>query len=269
MKPDFFDYPRVVSEVVFCSLMDPYANVPYRIEGSRPNYGLSFHISTETKHKFDSSRDFTIRTPHTLAFIPRFSHYETYTLKPGYSACINFQLLESPQIPLPKIPFHVTVSDPVRVERLITDAAKYWKQKKPGYQYECNACLQALLACLESELNHAYFPSSQSIPIEETKSYIDEHFASERINIAKLAEKAGISEVYFRKKFKEYTGMAPSQYIKKRRIEWAKELLVSSLFTIESVAVQSGFSDVSHFCHEFKRHTGLSPTEYRVAMLGR
>lgn len=84
------------------------------------------------------------------------------------------------------------------------------------------------MACMESELNHAYMASKHTVLMEHAINYINEHYTSDQIRISDLADESGVSKVYFRKKFKEYTGLSPLQYVKKRRIEWAKELLVSS-----------------------------------------
>jgi len=272
MKPDLFLFPRIVSEINLCTIMKPQENFPYRQEPCRKNYGISYHITTATRSIFKNTPDGfpfeSIRPARTIEFLPKGSIYETYTTKVGFSSCINFQLAEAQGIPMPQIPFFIEVTEPVRIERLMTDAAKLWREKSPGYLYECGAHLQELLGYMESQINCSYFTSAQARMIERAIAYINENFAAERITVAELAQNAGVSDVYFRRRFKEYTGMTPSQYIRNRRIEWGKELIVSSMFTMEAVASQAGFSDVSHFCHEFRRCTGMSPTEYRKQVSG-
>ena len=63
--------------------------------------------------------------------------------------------------------------------------------------------------------------------------------------------------------FRAKYGMSPLQYIKNRRIEYAKELILSSMCTIASAGELSGFTDASYFIREFRRATGLTPGEYR------
>lgn len=267
MKSDLFTYPLTVTEINLCMLIKPEKNHPFGQQINRSSFGISYHISTETKTIYkDKSANGTLesnRGAHTLEFIPKGSSYDIHTTKVGYSACINFQLAKSPEGKLPEIPFFIKVSDPVKVEKLMTDAAKMWLKKEPGYLYKCNACLQELLGYMENHLSRNYFTSAQSECINQALEYINEHFASEHITVSFLAERSGVSETYFRKKFKEYIGISPSKYIRSRRVEWAKELIVSSGLTMEAIANESGYSDFSHFCHEFRRNTGMSPTEYR------
>lgn len=248
MKPDLFLHPRVISEINMCTMAKPSDNIPYIQESNRPNFCISYHITAETRaiyKNLPSGSSEHTRSAHTLAFIPKCSSYDAYTTKAGYYTFINFQLAESPGVPLSKIPFSIEVNAPVRVERLMTDAARIWRRKEPGYLYECGTCLQAVLGYMETQINRSYFTSEQSKSIEQALAYINEHFASDRVTVAAPAKDTGVSEVYFRRKFKEYTGMSPSRYIRHRRIEWAKKLIASAMFTMEAVAYQSGFGDFS------------------------
>lgn len=78
-----------------------------------------------------------------------------------------------------------------------------------------------------------------------------------------LSEKAGISEVYFRKLFKECYGISPGQYLLKIKIDKAKQLLKTGTLTITEISAKCGYSNVYHFCEIFKKKTGMTPTEYR------
>lgn len=271
MKTDLFLHPLTVSEINLCMLIKPEKNHPIGQQSNRSSFGISYHISTETKSIYKTPHGNGVleenRGARTLAFIPKGSSYDIHTVKVGYSACINFQLADTHGAPLPKIPFFINVTDPIRVERLMTEAAKAWLKKDPGYLYKCNACLQELLGYMENQLSLSYLTSNQSRCINESIKYINEHFTSDRISVSFLAKNAGVSETYFRKKFKEHIGISPAQYIRSRRVEWAKELIVSSGLTMEAIADEAGYNDISHFCHEFRRCTGMSPTEYRKQIL--
>lgn len=92
--------------------------------------------------------------------------------------------------------------------------------------------------------------------------YIESNYADPNLNNFDLAEKLHISEVYFRRLFKERFGTTPKQYIMDIRIKKAKQLLNSSAVNVTQTAEQCGFSSVYHFCRIFKEKTGLTPTEY-------
>ena len=95
------------------------------------------------------------------------------------------------------------------------------------------------------------------------KRYMDENFASSELRIATLAALYKTSEVYFRREFKRCYGESPLEYIKRKRIETACQLLCTELYSITDVALRVGFDSVSYFSSEFKRYVGCSPKEYK------
>lgn len=93
--------------------------------------------------------------------------------------------------------------------------------------------------------------------------YLEENLASPHLTNKILAEKAMISEVYFRKIFKENYGISPKQYILDLRIAQAKNMLASDrIVSVSTVAEKCGFSNVYQFSTAFKKSTGHTPTEF-------
>ena len=84
------------------------------------------------------------------------------------------------------------------------------------------------------------------------------------ISIAQLAKDSQISEVYFRRLFKERFGMPPKQFIINLRIGKAKLLLSEGHLKIWAVSEACGFPDPYSFCRIFRQHTGMTPQEYRA-----
>ena len=91
--------------------------------------------------------------------------------------------------------------------------------------------------------------------------WIHDHL-SEDIAIQKIADQVGLSPFHFARLFKTSTGYPPHQYRIQRRLERAKDLLVSSDATIAQIAVQVGFCDQSHFASHFKRVYGVTPKAF-------
>jgi len=89
-----------------------------------------------------------------------------------------------------------------------------------------------------------------------------EHFDDAALSNEILASQSGISEIYFRRLFKEMFGTTPKQYILELRIKKACKLLMESSSNISEIAEACGFSSVYHFCRAFKSITSLTPTEY-------
>lgn len=85
----------------------------------------------------------------------------------------------------------------------------------------------------------------------------------EEIQIAQLANDARLSEVSFRKLFKETYGLSPKKYHQDCRLAEAKWVLRSTDDPIERIAELVGFSSIHSFSAWFKRCEGLSPTNWR------
>ena len=77
-----------------------------------------------------------------------------------------------------------------------------------------------------------------------------------------IAQICGVSEGYFRKLFREYSGENPIEFRQKYRIEKAKQLLLLDTLTIGEIAEELNFSDIYHFSKTFKKITGVSPQKY-------
>ena len=83
------------------------------------------------------------------------------------------------------------------------------------------------------------------------------------LSIAEIAATCGVSECYFRRLFREYSGESPVGFRQKRRIERAKQLLLSEEhYTIGEVAAELGFLDIYHFSKTFKKLCGVSPNRF-------
>ena len=111
--------------------------------------------------------------------------------------------------------------------------------------------------------NKIYISKSSRNKIAESKDYIDANFNDTSLSVDFLAEKAVMSNVYFRSLFKAQYYLSPSQYIISARLKNAKSLMKYSFLTLEECALQSGFSSLQYFCRVFKKYTGMTPSEYR------
>ncbi len=87
---------------------------------------------------------------------------------------------------------------------------------------------------------------------------------SEPCNVENLAQDCGMSTRNFSRRFKQATGDSPLEYLHKLRIDCAKHLLESDFKSVQEVCFEVGYEDQPHFRKLFKRHTGLSPTEYKA-----
>jgi AraC family transcriptional regulator len=106
---------------------------------------------------------------------------------------------------------------------------------------------------------------SSSLPgfkLRRVTDWMAEHM-TEEFSLARLAEQAGMSEFHFNRLFKRATGIPPSQYQIRLRLDAARRLLRETKKSVITIANEVGYSNPSHFAQLFRKETGLSPTDYR------
>lgn len=92
--------------------------------------------------------------------------------------------------------------------------------------------------------------------------YIGVHI-NEKLSIADLAERAGYSEYYFSRKFKQEMGCTITEYIMREKIERAKVLLSTTNMSILDISIELSFNSRSYFSDSFQKIAGIAPGEYR------
>lgn len=100
-------------------------------------------------------------------------------------------------------------------------------------------------------------------PKTATVSEIVNAHLYENFSLKELAKFAGISLTSFKGEFTSLYGESPARYIRKKKIERAKELLQVSSYSISEIAYQVGFNDLSHFSKSFHASCGQSPGAFR------
>lgn len=103
--------------------------------------------------------------------------------------------------------------------------------------------------------------------IEKACVFMREHY-NERIYLDQLCRCANLSKSTLLRAFTKSKGVTPYSYLENIRIGEAKKLLEQGAVPIEA-ALQTGFSDQSHFTNYFSRYIGLAPGVYREIFLGK
>lgn len=98
-------------------------------------------------------------------------------------------------------------------------------------------------------------------PIQEVRNYLDDHFR-ENISLEQLSSIANLSPFYLVRVFSKQVGLPPYAYLTQKRIMTARKLLRFGL-SIADVALETGFTDQSHFHRHFKRVMGITPGMYQ------
>ena len=98
--------------------------------------------------------------------------------------------------------------------------------------------------------------------VKIARQYMDENF-EQGITVAEAAQYVFLSQGYFTRAFKDELGISPMNYLMRKRIEKACELLENNEIKVSSIAVQSGFSSPQRFNVAFRKLMGKTPMEYR------
>lgn len=98
-------------------------------------------------------------------------------------------------------------------------------------------------------------------PLKRIIDYIQRNYAQD-IKIENLANIFGYNSIYLGQLFKNHTGKYFNSYLEQVRIEKAKTLLKEGL-KVYQVAKQTGYHNLDYFTSKFKKHTGVSPSEYK------
>lgn len=100
--------------------------------------------------------------------------------------------------------------------------------------------------------------------LERARDLLHERFR-EPPRLADLAHEAGVHPDHLARVFRAHFGRPVGSYVRGLRLDWAAARLVTAEESIAQIALHAGFADQSHFTRAFKRHTGLTPAEYRRA----
>ena len=103
--------------------------------------------------------------------------------------------------------------------------------------------------------------STSSSRMEEIKQYILHHYTENELTAAAIAAEFKMSSSYLSRAFKESTGTNILDYIQRLRVDAAKKLLQTE--SVRSAAQQVGFWDTQGLVRAFKKHEGVTPSEYK------
>ena len=99
--------------------------------------------------------------------------------------------------------------------------------------------------------------------ITEIIQYIDDNLF-DTLDLEDLADKCNLSVSRFKHLFKEETGIPPAEYIIRKKVEKAQELIEKQEQSIKDIAYDLGFSSPAYFSTVFKQYNGYSPTSLKV-----
>ena len=264
---------------------------------------LSFQLESITKSKYDSDWHSTLHThPFTELFYVVDGKGEfniqgqRFPVKPNDFVIINPQVehteLSSPDEPLEYIvlginglsfsnltpvsegghPFSFfNLRDEQKdILRYLNAMVQEATSQQMSYELVCHNLLEILLIKI---LRHQHFDlevgkqSNATKDISFIKHYLETYY-HESIQLEDLASMTHLSRFYISHSFKKEIGMSPMEYLIDIRIKESKILLRTTNYSISQVADIVGFTTPTYFSKQFRKSTGISPTDYREQFQG-
>jgi transcriptional regulator GlxA family with amidase domain len=147
------------------------------------------------------------------------------------------------------------------------DVSLYLVEKFCGHEIALQTAKSLLVGLPRScQSGYAVMPLSRPHAdkrIRKAEEHVREHYREE-VGIETLAKECAMSPRTFIRRFKAATGRLPGEYVQLMRIAAARDLLERDGAPIQEISERVGYSDPSFFRALFKRHTGMTPAEYRA-----
>ena len=101
--------------------------------------------------------------------------------------------------------------------------------------------------------------------MHKVKAFVAEH-PGRLVIVEEIADAFGMSRSHFSHKFKQQTGLAPAQFIRRISFDEATRRLLETDDKLETIALSTGFANANHFCKFFRKRYHLSPGSFRRQM---
>ncbi|MFF2015639.1 AraC family transcriptional regulator [Paenibacillus sp. NPDC058177] len=200
--------------------------------------------------------------------------YQADTLKPWSYAWVG---LRGDAVPALLSRVGITKEQPVIHSEHLSELRVLYEKTRLSFQQSPYPQLESLEASgwLRLLLHQFGYDnrSTLSVPSQAMPSIIDRQIDQairwitfeyhQQVNIDHMASSLGYHRAHLSKAFKVRTGMSPKQYLMKVRMNKAEELLRGHL-AIDQVASSVGFNDALYFSKQFRKWSGMSPSEYRL-----
>ena len=139
---------------------------------------------------------------------------------------------------------------------------------KDSRSFASNALAYARIIEFLVQLSRAYYDTPYSVVDDVTEddkinqiiAYIGDNL-TENLSLDHLSGRFYLSKFYLSKRFKQYTGLSIYQYILKKRLTAARNMLSEKVPVLDACD-RCGFTDYSNFLKAFKREFGCTPTKY-------
>ena len=172
-------------------------------------------------------------------------------------------------------PLYITQEHPRReqVHALMSDVVRVYRAGGLLRNLHCYALLLEVYAVLgehylmtsatPAEVNAINRQLSGEDAFNRALDYVNENYMDD-VTLDSLAAYAGFSRYTLSRMFRQHTGATFTQYLNKRRVTMAEDLLAGTKMPVTQVALQCGFNSIATFNRVFRDVRGCTPTQYRL-----
>ncbi|MBB3109775.1 two-component system response regulator YesN [Paenibacillus phyllosphaerae] len=123
--------------------------------------------------------------------------------------------------------------------------------------------VENLLELLSDYVKQVRLAHNDRGEIQRAITYMQANYQHD-LNMAMVSNHVSLNYSYFSQAFKDYTGETFVSYLRKLRLQKAKELLTATDLKVYEISASAGFENVKHFTRVFRETEGVSPLEYRT-----
>ena len=229
------------------------------------NFNRFFYITKGVFYINDVTGTKIVATPGSVLYLPSDIEYQSYWDKTQEGAYYNISFC-----------VYDKNKNPINFSESIVLAFKdingnYYETFCKMYEDYINYDEFAIVK-LQSELYRLFYPLLKSFELKAIKEnktsseiykailYLNDNYMSD-IKTDELAKMCNLSASVFRQCFKKYTNQTPMQYKTKLKMNHAKDMLESGIYTVSEIADIMNCSDLSHFNKLYQKEFKINPSE--------
>ena len=153
---------------------------------------------------------------------------------------------------------------------ILLQVIDYYNRREPMWNTQCYACLLRMYALLGKD----YLEKAQPVDIQKTEhsnspimgsamTFISEHYM-EDVTLDQVAAFTGFSRYYFSRTFRDFTGFTFLEYLTRKRLNAATDLLIRTNRSVQSISEAAGFASTATFNRVFRKYKNCTPTQFRA-----
>lgn len=222
---------------------------------------LCFFNSDEAHFMFSEKEE---NTYYVIKFSPEILSYEGQMLSELRYLISMLHKNDRLSHIIPKTEF-----DEYEMKEIFENVIDEWNGEKTGYEFAIRGQILRLLSLMFRVWEKSHNPyigenDENTMAVYRALSYINEHY--DTVSERELSENLHMSYHHFSRTFKKVTGRNFLQFVIDKRIDVAKNLLLTTSQSVTDIAQKTGFSSASHFIAAFKQRVGMTPNKYKKSI---